>query len=197
MRLLTKCQANLMQAVLLKIDRRSKPIKKQEKIVNDNLKKKAIFLDEENFDILTLLQKKQTVEKKPVSPVSFQEPMNIVKSKPLKSEKDRLLSQREKSGMDKRVCKEIKDIQPKIVSDLPPKLIPQLAIVFNKTEIIKVEKPLEYKPKSVMPVSIKSKPEDDVMTEKTVEQTNLNLNIQPQTSSDMYPNFYGSHMGHT
>jgi hypothetical protein len=28
MRLLTKCQANLMQAVLLKIDRRSKPIKK-------------------------------------------------------------------------------------------------------------------------------------------------------------------------
>lgn len=44
-----------MQAVLLKIDRRSKPIKKQEKIVNDNLRKKAIFLDEENFDILTLL----------------------------------------------------------------------------------------------------------------------------------------------
>lgn len=40
-------------------------------MVNDNLKKKAIFLDEENFDILTLLQKKQTVEKKPVSPMSF------------------------------------------------------------------------------------------------------------------------------
>jgi len=44
---------------LQKIDRRSKPIKKQEKILNHNLKKKNIFLEEENFDILTLLSKKQ------------------------------------------------------------------------------------------------------------------------------------------
>ena len=46
-----------MQVVLQKVDRRSKPIKKQEKIVNKNLKKKNINLEEENFDILTLLQK--------------------------------------------------------------------------------------------------------------------------------------------
>ena len=44
MKLLSKCQANMMQAVLLKIDRRSKPIKKQK-----------ISLDIENLDILTLL----------------------------------------------------------------------------------------------------------------------------------------------
>ena len=46
-----------MQVVLQKVDRRSKPIKKQEKIVNKNLKKKNINLEEENFDILTLLSK--------------------------------------------------------------------------------------------------------------------------------------------
>jgi len=57
MKLLTKCQTNFMQVILQKIDRRSKPIKKQEKIVNHNLKKKKIFLEEENFDILSLLQK--------------------------------------------------------------------------------------------------------------------------------------------
>ena len=57
MKLLTKCQTNFMQVVLQKVDRRSKPIKKQEKIVNKNLKKKNINLEEENFDILTLLQK--------------------------------------------------------------------------------------------------------------------------------------------
>lgn len=44
-----------MQVVLQKVDRCSKPIKKQEKIVNKNLKKKNINLEEENFDILTLL----------------------------------------------------------------------------------------------------------------------------------------------
>jgi|TARA_B110000285_G_scaffold210065_1_gene251600 hypothetical protein len=55
MKLLTKCQTNFMQVVLQKVDRRSKPIKKQEKIVNKNLKKKNINLEEENFDILTLL----------------------------------------------------------------------------------------------------------------------------------------------
>jgi hypothetical protein len=44
-----------MQVVLQKIDRRSKPIKKQEKIINNNLKKRNVFLEEENFDILTLL----------------------------------------------------------------------------------------------------------------------------------------------
>jgi hypothetical protein len=42
------------------------------------------------------------VEKKPVSPVSFQEPLSIIKSKPLKSEKDRLLSQ-PKPGIKKAI----------------------------------------------------------------------------------------------
>ena len=59
MKLLTKCQANFIQVIFQKIDRRSKPIRKQEKIVNQNLKKKNIYLEEENFDILSLLQKNQ------------------------------------------------------------------------------------------------------------------------------------------
>jgi hypothetical protein len=45
-----------MQVLLRKIDRRSKPIKKQEKIVSQNLKKKRIFLEEENFDIMSILK---------------------------------------------------------------------------------------------------------------------------------------------
>lgn len=55
MRLLSKFQATLMQVVLQKIDRRSKPIRKQTKIVQSSLEKKKIFLDMENFDILSLL----------------------------------------------------------------------------------------------------------------------------------------------
>ena len=57
MKMLTKCQTNFIQCTLQKIDRRSKPIKKQEKIVSDNLKKKNIHLEQPNFDILTLLQR--------------------------------------------------------------------------------------------------------------------------------------------
>jgi len=37
MKLLSKFQASLMQVTLQKIDRRSKPIKKQTKIVTDSL----------------------------------------------------------------------------------------------------------------------------------------------------------------
>jgi len=44
-----------MQVLLMKIDRKSKPIKKQEKIISDNLKRKRIFLEQENFDILNVL----------------------------------------------------------------------------------------------------------------------------------------------
>ena len=62
-------------------------------MVSENLKKKSIFLDQENFDILTLLQKKQAPEPKPEKKAAFQEPITI-KSKPLKSEKDRLFSLR-------------------------------------------------------------------------------------------------------
>ena len=53
---LVVCQANFMQVLLQKIDRRSKPIKKQEKIVAANLKRKRIQLDQENFDIINVLK---------------------------------------------------------------------------------------------------------------------------------------------
>lgn len=56
MSLLTKFQATMMQVVLQKIDRRSKPIRKQTKIVTSSLNKKQIHLEEENFDILQLLR---------------------------------------------------------------------------------------------------------------------------------------------
>lgn len=87
-----------MQVVLQKVDRRSKPIKKQEKIVNKNLKKKNINLEEENFDILTLLQKNSNqittnVDHKKNSDAKkgeFAKPITILKHKPLKSDKDRL-----------------------------------------------------------------------------------------------------------
>lgn len=55
MRALSKCQMNFIRVVFQKIDRKSKPIKKEEKIVCDNLKRKRIFLDAENFDILSVL----------------------------------------------------------------------------------------------------------------------------------------------
>lgn len=55
-----------MQAVLQKIDRKSKPIRKQTKVVSDCLNKKKIYLEEENFDILTLLQQKQNQAKSEV-----------------------------------------------------------------------------------------------------------------------------------
>lgn len=45
-----------MQVTLQKIDRRSKPIKKQTTIVSKSLNKKQIYLHEENFDILQLLE---------------------------------------------------------------------------------------------------------------------------------------------
>lgn len=45
-----------MQVLLQKIDRRSKPIKKQEKIVRANLRRKRIYLEMENFDIINVLK---------------------------------------------------------------------------------------------------------------------------------------------
>lgn len=54
---LTVCQTNFMQVLLLKIDRRSKPIRKQERLVSHNLKRKRILLDHENFDIISILKK--------------------------------------------------------------------------------------------------------------------------------------------
>lgn len=55
MREFSHCQMNMMQVLLQKIDRKSKPIKKQEKIISNNLKKKRIYLETENFDIFNVL----------------------------------------------------------------------------------------------------------------------------------------------
>ena len=48
-----------MQSVLQKIDRVAKPIRKNNKVVSENLNAKNIYLEEENFDILKLLQSRQ------------------------------------------------------------------------------------------------------------------------------------------
>ena len=129
------------------------------------MKKKAIFLDEENFDILTLLQKKQTIEKKPASPKSFQEPLSIMKSKPLKSEKDRILSQNQKTGVKKPVppppvnCKDVKITStPKVVPEFS-----ELKIEKIQTEIVKAEKTIEMKP-----VKVKKSVNDETTSQKTV-----------------------------
>lgn len=55
MKALSQCQMNFIRVVFQKIDRKSKPIKKQEKLVSENLKRKRILLEEENFDILSVL----------------------------------------------------------------------------------------------------------------------------------------------
>jgi len=51
------CQMNMMQILLQKISRRSKVIRKQERIVNDNLKRKRIYLEAEKFDLMSVLRK--------------------------------------------------------------------------------------------------------------------------------------------
>ena len=53
---LALCQINMMQVLLQKISRKSKTIKKQEKIVSDNLRRKRIYLERDNFDIMTVLK---------------------------------------------------------------------------------------------------------------------------------------------
>jgi hypothetical protein len=60
MRALNNCQMNFIKVVFQKIDRKSKPIKKQEKLVSENLKRKRIYLEEENFDILSVLHSSHT-----------------------------------------------------------------------------------------------------------------------------------------
>lgn len=47
----------MMQIMLQKISRRSKVIRKQEKVVNDNLKRKRIYLEKEKFDLMSVLRK--------------------------------------------------------------------------------------------------------------------------------------------
>ena len=57
MQSLAVCQMNMMQILLQKISRRSKVIRKQEKLVNDNLKRKRIYLERERFDLMSVLRK--------------------------------------------------------------------------------------------------------------------------------------------
>lgn len=145
MKLLTKCQTNFMQVILQKIDRRSKPIKKQEKVVNHNLKKKKIYLEEENFDILTLLQKNQKVMKtsemkettKKEKVEVFQEPLSIMKSKPLKSEKDRLHAQKDLNITNKQYSKaQKKAIHKRQVKDAEKdeQQVPMFKLLPSETE---------------------------------------------------------------
>ncbi len=53
---------NHLEIVLTKIDKKSKRIKKKERFVNENLKRKRIFLEQENFDILPVLKKHETMK---------------------------------------------------------------------------------------------------------------------------------------
>lgn len=64
MRNLVVCQANFMQVLLHKIDRRSKPIRKQESLVSANLKRKRINLEQENFDIISVLKEAASVQER-------------------------------------------------------------------------------------------------------------------------------------
>lgn len=50
------CQVNFMQVLFQKIDRRSKPIRKKERFISHNLKRKRIYLEQENFDIISILK---------------------------------------------------------------------------------------------------------------------------------------------
>lgn len=59
MKMLAKCQANYMQVVLQKIDRKSKPIKKHSKICEKYLEKKGFRLEDEKFDLYSYLENQE------------------------------------------------------------------------------------------------------------------------------------------
>ena len=51
------CQMQLMRVILQRIDRKSRPIRKQERIVADNLRRRRVNLDDDDtFDIMELIQ---------------------------------------------------------------------------------------------------------------------------------------------
>ena len=50
------CQMNMMQILLQKVSRRSKAIRKKEQAINDSLKRKRIYLEKDNFDLMTFLR---------------------------------------------------------------------------------------------------------------------------------------------
>lgn len=76
---LALCQINFMQVLFQKIDRKHKPIKKQEKIVNRNLKRKRIFLENENFDIMKILQQSIAEKTSPKKARQKNSPLKNVK----------------------------------------------------------------------------------------------------------------------
>ena len=54
---LGECQMQMMRIILQRIDRKSRPIRKQERIVCESLKRRKVNLDDDNpFDILELIQ---------------------------------------------------------------------------------------------------------------------------------------------
>ena len=67
---LARCQINFMQVLFQKIDRKSKPIKKLERAVNMNLKKKRIYLESDNFDILNVLKSASKTVDTAASPIN-------------------------------------------------------------------------------------------------------------------------------
>ena len=62
MKMLEKCQANYMQVILTKIDRKSKPIKKHTKICDKSLKERKIDLEDEDFDLLQYVKDQAEIE---------------------------------------------------------------------------------------------------------------------------------------
>lgn len=55
MRALTDCQEQFSKIVTTNVHKRSKSIRKLERQVSDSLRRRKIFLEEANFDILDIL----------------------------------------------------------------------------------------------------------------------------------------------
>jgi hypothetical protein len=57
LRALGECQMQFMRVLLQRIDRKSRPIRKQERAVAENLRRRQVNLDDEDtFDIMQLIQ---------------------------------------------------------------------------------------------------------------------------------------------
>lgn len=57
LRALGECQMQFMRALLQRIDRKSRPIRKQERAVAENLRRRRVNLDDDDtFDIMQLIQ---------------------------------------------------------------------------------------------------------------------------------------------
>jgi hypothetical protein len=56
MKALSSCQETLSKIVLSNVHRRSKSIKKLERQVSESLRRRKVFLEESNFEIVDILQ---------------------------------------------------------------------------------------------------------------------------------------------